>query len=147
MIFSRKCEYAIRALTHLAQFRQTCGAREISHAQGVPYPFMAKVLYALKRGGFVRSIKGAKGGFVLARPPREIRLLDIVAAVDGSQGLERCLYGFPNCSEESPCPLHEDWKELRGTIEAFLMTRTVAHLGERRAKHLEVLRLEGTSRD
>ncbi len=58
MLFSKKCEYAIRALNHLFRAHHVCKASEISRDQQVPYPYMAKVLQDLKRSGFVNSTRG-----------------------------------------------------------------------------------------
>ncbi len=60
MLFSKKCEYAIRALNHLFQAHHVCKASEISCDQQAPYPYMAKVLLELQRKGFVKSASGGK---------------------------------------------------------------------------------------
>ena len=62
MLFSKRGEYAIRALVHLARARPVCGAREISRSQDVPYHFIGKVLQELKAKGLVESLRGAGGG-------------------------------------------------------------------------------------
>lgn len=129
MIFSKKCEYAIRALTHLAKVGGVSDVREICRGQEVPYAFTAKVLRELSRKGFVMSVKGVGGGFRLARPARRIRLLDVFLAMDGDV-LGKCLYGFSRCSDDEPCPLHHDWKVLQSGIQDYLSKRTVAHLSE-----------------
>ena len=130
MIFSRKCEYAIRALTHLAGAGRVCDAREISRRQKAPYPFMAKVLQELSYKGFVKSVKGVGGGFALCKPPHHVRLMDVFLAIDGDQALSRCLYGFAKCSDSAPCPLHHDWKILLASIETYLSDHTLAQLAE-----------------
>ncbi len=132
MLFSKKGEYAIRALTHLVQSRHVCKASEISRDQQVPYPYMAKVLQELKRKGFVNSTRGGKGGYTLAKPAHKIRLIDVLTAVDGDHVLSSCLYGFSGCSDDEPCPLHQGWKVLRGDIETYLCTQTIAGLGKKK---------------
>ncbi len=128
MIFSKKCEYAIRALTHLAQKREVCDVGEISRSEKAPYHFMAKILQELKRKGFVRSEKGVGGGFLLKPPANKVRLIDVLTAIDGNDVFSRCLYGFTECSDNAPCPMHYDWKILRGGIEDYLHSHTLAHL-------------------
>ena len=108
MLFSKRSEYAIRALVHLARARPVCGAREISRGQDVPYHFVGKVLQQLKAKGLVRSVRGAGGGFALARPAEEIRLIEVLEAVEHDHFLDRCIYGFASCSDGAPCPLHEE---------------------------------------
>ena len=132
MLFSKKCEYSIRALTHLVQARQVCKASEISRDQQVPYPYMAKVLQELQRKGFVKSARGGKGGYALAKPAHKIRLIDVLTTVDGDHVLSSCLYGFSGCSENVPCPLHDSWKILRGDIETYLCTQTISGLGKQK---------------
>jgi len=84
MIFSRPCEYAIRALTHMAASpAEITSALEIAEAEGVPLPVLSKVLQELVRKGLLESRRGPGGGFQLSRRPELITLRDIVAAIDG----------------------------------------------------------------
>ena len=137
MLFSKKCEYSIRALKHLVQARHVCKASEISRDQIIPYSYMAKVLQELQRKGFVKSTRGGKGGYALAKPAHKIRLIDVLTTVDGDHVLSSCLYGFSGCSENVPCPLHDSWKILRGDIETYLCTQTIAGLGKQKLKGVE----------
>ncbi|MBI4455291.1 MAG: Rrf2 family transcriptional regulator [Acidobacteria bacterium] len=133
MIFSKKCQYAIRSLTHLADARQVCDVREISQRQKVPYHFMAKILQGLNREGFVKSVKGAGGGFLLARPAGRIRLIDVLAVIDGNDVFSRCLYGLQECSASMPCPMHQDWKVVRYDVERYLRSHTIADLVDKKS--------------
>ena len=130
MIFSRKFEYGLRALVHLAQAGRVCDVGEISQKQKAPYHFVAKVLQELKGRGFVKSVRGAGGGFTLARLPRQVVLLDVVKALEGDQFLSSCLYGLDECSDSVPCPLHQDWKAIRNQMETYLQTHSLAELAE-----------------
>lgn len=87
MIFSRTVDYAIRAMTFLAaqQAGKLTGAREISQAEGIPMPFLWKVLQRLARERLVRSFKGSRGGYELARLADQITLQAILDAVDGEK--------------------------------------------------------------
>ena len=118
----------MRALVHLARARPVCGAREISRNQHVPYHFIGKVLQELKAKGLVKSIRGAGGGFTLARPAEEIRLMEVLEAVEHDHFFERCLYGFTSCSDGNPCPLHEGWKPIKQTLEVYLNNHTIGDL-------------------
>ena len=128
MIFSKRGEYAIRALVHLARARPVCGAREISRGQDVPYHFIAKVLQELKAKGLVKSVRGAGGGFSLARPAEEVRLIEVLQAVEHDHFFDRCIYGFGNCSDNNPCSLHEGWKPIKETLEIYLNSHTIGDL-------------------
>ena len=108
MISCKKCEYAIRALVDLAQTQSRTGAREISQRQNVPYHFVAKILQELKVKGFLRSARGAGGGFALTRPADQIRqsrlLFTNLSAAD-SQVLVNALSFLLNRFLEGMCSL------------------------------------------
>jgi Rrf2 family protein len=130
VLYSSGCEYAIRALTHLAQRRpaELVQLREITEAEDIPAPFLGKILQDLVRTGLLRSVKGPRGGYGLARAPNAVTLLDVKAAVDGTGDLERCAVGLGRCSDEMPCPLHDTFKPLRQAIRRYLETTTLADM-------------------
>lgn len=130
MLYSNTCEYAIRALTHLAQETpgEFCQLSEIAEAQGIPQPFLGKILQDLVRIGFLRSARGPGGGYQLAYPPGEISLLEVRTAIDGGDDLDRCAVGLNPCSDDTPCPLHETFKPLREAIRRFLEETTLRDL-------------------
>ena len=83
---STRGDYACRALLSLALHADEGGptsVRDIAERTGLPQPYLEQILLALKGAGLVRSKRGVGGGYVLARPPAEIRLGEIVSAVDG----------------------------------------------------------------
>ena len=128
MIFSKKCEYAIRALVDLAQTSSRSGAREISRRQRIPYHFVAKILQELRVKGLLRSARGVGGGFALAKPAEQIQLIEVLEALDCDRWFRRCVYGFPDCEDSKPCPLHLDWKLIRSQVEMFLKRQTIGNL-------------------
>jgi Rrf2 family protein len=130
MLYSGSCEYAIRALTFLAQ-RPTGKLTllgDIAEAEAIPRAFLAKVLQDLVRKGLLRSARGPTGGYALADAPDRITLYDIRDAVDGTEDLFQCAVGLDPCSDETPCPLHETFKPLRAAIERYLRDTTIADL-------------------
>jgi Rrf2 family transcriptional regulator, iron-sulfur cluster assembly transcription factor len=124
MIFSRPCEYAIRALTSLAVAPgSTSRAEELAQSEDIPLPVLSKVLQDLVRKGLLESRRGPGGGFRLSRRLDLITLRDVVAAIDGLDPFYACVTGLPGCSDETPCPLHDMWKEMRtGLMESFEKT-------------------------
>ena len=130
MLYSLSCEYAIRALTYLAQ--RPAGKLtllgEIAEAEGIPRAFLAKVLQDLVREGLLRSARGPAGGYALADSPENTSLYEIRRAVDGVEDLERCAVGLDPCTDDTPCPLHEMYKPLKAAIERYLRQTTVADL-------------------
>ena len=143
MLYSKPCEYAIRALTRLANSPgdSAVGAREIARAEGIPLPVLGKILQELVRKGLLDSRRGPGGGFRLARRPELILLRDIVAAIDGLDHFMNCVLGLAQCSEEAPCPLHNSWKELRTRIFEDMDATTLAQMA-RAAASKRTLRIK-----
>ncbi len=127
MIYSNACAYAIRALTRLAMVRPDGYALldELCEGTDLPRHFVAKIFQDLVRRGLLLSAKGRGGGFALARPATEIKLIDIVAVIDGTDELEQCVVGMARCDDHQPCPQHEQWKALRCEIRSFLEDTTL----------------------
>lgn len=139
MVLSRSTEYAIRALTFLAQQPpgKLSGAREISEAEGIPMPFLWKILQLLARKKLIRSFKGIHGGYELALPPDQVALHDVLLATDGADFSGHCVLGLPECSEAQPCPLHETWKQVRSQLVGMFEHTTLgdlANVARRRAR-------------
>jgi Rrf2 family transcriptional regulator, iron-sulfur cluster assembly transcription factor len=149
MIYSKPCEYAIRALAHLARLRNAgaAQAREIAKAEGLPAPVLGKVLQELVRKGLLESRRGPGGGFRLARRPQLITLRDIVAAIDGLDQFLECAVGLERCSDESPCPLHDTWKGLRTQMMNYLEVTTLADMAAAVTRKKELLRRPKISRN
>ncbi len=127
---SRSSEYAIRAMTHLAQ--QNDGAyslvRDMAGILGIPAPFLGKCLQPLVARGLLQSQRGRNGGFRLAIPPSEISLYQIVDSQEHLGRSRQCFLGQPECRDEEPCPMHEFWKTTSGDFLTRLSTTTLADL-------------------
>ncbi len=130
MLYSKPCEYAIRAAAYLARQPQDklIPVGQIARAESIPLPFLSRILYQLAQEGLLSSRTGPGGGFQLTRSAKDISLRDIVAVVDGLDGLQQCAVGLARCSDEMPCPLHDMWKELRGRIAHYLEITSLADM-------------------
>lgn len=129
-MFSKTCEYAIRAMLFIAQKSEQgnkIGIKEISKGVDAPEHFLAKILQDLSRKGIVQSIKGPNGGFFLDDSSRKTTLADIVKAIDGDKLFTGCGLGLNMCSEKNPCPLHDEFKVIRKKIHNML---ELAMIGE-----------------
>lgn len=115
VIFSKKCEYGLQAILYLSSKKsgEAISAEEIANKLNIPKEFVSKILQSLTAKKITASKKGKGGGFFLAKAPSQIKLLDIVDAIDGLSFFSSCILGFPNCSKEKPCPLHNKWSILR----------------------------------
>ena len=132
MIYSKACEYAIRALAYLARIKhsQSARAQEIARAENIPLPVLGKILQELVRKGVLASRRGPGGGFRLARRADLITLRDVVAAMDGLDHFHNCAAGLEMCGDDAPCPLHDSWKVIRTQILKDLETTTVAQMAQ-----------------
>jgi Rrf2 family transcriptional regulator, nitric oxide-sensitive transcriptional repressor len=135
-MFSQTVEYALRAVTYLAQNCETaCTTEQIAKSTNVPQAYLAKVLQSLLRSGITQSQRGIKGGIRLARSSDELTLLDVVQAVDPIKRIEHC--PLPNNEEggEPPvrklhhlCPLHQRLDDALGAVEKIFRTTTLSDL-------------------
>ncbi|HOW68989.1 MAG TPA: Rrf2 family transcriptional regulator [Phycisphaerae bacterium] len=90
--FTRKTDYALISLAHIARSQGNyCSAREIATHYGMPIPLLMNILKVLSQHGITRSIRGPRGGYQLAKPPKDVTLHDIIVAVDGPVALTHCL--------------------------------------------------------
>ena len=122
-MFSRACEYAIKIMIYIAgneQDEKRAGVKEISEAIHSPEAFTAKILQQLVKSKLLASYKGPTGGFELMKD-QEIKLADIVKAIDGNKILEDCVLGFEECSGINPCPVHEKFAIIRNQLNETLL--------------------------
>lgn len=136
MLISQGCQYAMRAVLHMAQNEHApLLSKDIASRLDMPPHFLAKILRDLSKHGLLVSYKGRGGGFRLARPPAEITLAQIVLAVEGEGFVHGCILGLPRCSDESPCLLHHQWSEIRTEILDMLGNRSVQQFIDEAATH------------
>jgi Rrf2 family transcriptional regulator, nitric oxide-sensitive transcriptional repressor len=129
-VISQTAEYALRAAVFLASSRERAHpAWEISEATHIPASYLAKVLGALARAGLVESQRGPRGGFVLARDPRALTILEIVRAVETWKHIECCPLGRPD-HEGHFCPLHRRLSEAVSLVEHLFHEWTLGDLVE-----------------
>lgn len=127
-MFSQTAEYALRAVVFLAGRRDSSvTASEIARGTTVPEGYLAKVLQSLGRGGIVRAQRGKHGGFVLARAPEQLTLLDVIEAVDPIRRIRQCPLGLPGHGEHL-CALHRRLDDAMKTVEQTLQEATLADL-------------------
>ena len=127
-MFSKACEYAIRAVMFVAQKSKDgarIGIREIAKGIDSPEHFVAKILQDLSRKGVIQSQKGPSGGFYLDDRSLNAPLADIVRVVDGEEIFTGCALGLKQCSETKPCPLHQEFKKIRDDLSHLLQQTSV----------------------
>jgi Rrf2 family protein len=132
---STRGDYACRALLSLALHGPDAGptsVRDIADRTGLPQPYLEQILLALKGAGLVRSKRGVGGGYVLHRAPHDIRLSEIISAVDGPITLGD--FGQPHqdgaCDHEGQCVLLAIWDQAGAHMRSHLDGYTLAHIAE-----------------
>ncbi|WP_190295304.1 MULTISPECIES: RrF2 family transcriptional regulator [Mucilaginibacter] len=132
-IFSKTCEYAVRAVFFIAQ--QTAdgsrvGIKEIAVNIDSPEHFLAKILQDLSKRGIIQSVKGPNGGFYLDAQNLSRPLSDVIEAVDGGGIFRDCGLGLKECSSKNPCPLHHDFLDVRNRLQNMLESITIGQFNE-----------------
>lgn len=132
MEISRRTDYGVRVILDLANLQdgERASTQEIAERQSIPAPFLAKIVSQLSTSGLLETYRGAGGGVVLARPPSEINLLDVIEALDGPIRLNRCVIEPDNCPREDKCPVHAIWMEAQRDLTRVLTSVTFDSLAE-----------------
>ncbi len=128
-------DYGIVLLTHFARHpeRLTRNAPEIAAAARLPLPTVSKILKILAREGLLVPHRGAKGGFSLARSPRDITVADIISAFEGPIALTECnTHGADRCGIESLCPVSTNWQRINRAVLDALSGVTLAEMASPR---------------
>ncbi len=126
-MFSKTCEYGIRAAIFIASEsyqNNRVGLRDIAEKIDSPEAFTAKILQILFKNNIIHSIKGVGGGFEIPKENMsQIKLSQIVTALDGNRVFTGCGLGLKQCSEDHPCPVHDKFKSIRNEL-AFMLENT-----------------------
>ena len=125
-MISQTSEYALRAVACLARRPgESMTTQQIAVASRVPAGYLAKILQSLARAGIVTGQRGLGGGFLLARRPDQLTLLDVVHVADGSRRITACPLGIPGHGPDL-CPLHRRLDDAAALAEQTLSGVTVA---------------------
>src|SRR5699024_7229216 len=123
-MFSKACEYGIRAVLFIAMkstHNERTRLKQIAEEVGAPEAFTAKVLQNLVKCDIVESVTGPKGGFFVEKENIEnIKLIQIVKAIDGNKLMEECGLGLRKCDAAHPCPVHGQFKHIREQLIRML---------------------------
>ena len=129
MQVSRKIDYALRAVIHLANedgSERACSVAEIADREQVPRQFLEKIVQELIHGGLVRSRRGPHGGYVLARPAEQLTFRDVIEAVEGPISLNVCTSEHADCSLLGTCGMERVWREGQRRVMELFEKTTIA---------------------
>jgi Rrf2 family protein len=129
MWLNSTAQTALNAVLHIARQPGEDPIRvdEIASSTDAPRNYLSKTLHALGRAGVLRSWRGPKGGFQLARPATELSLAEVVAPFSPANG-RRCLIGKQRCSDLTPCAAHHSWAGVANNVERYFAETTIADL-------------------
>src|SRR6185503_4893630 len=127
---SKKADYALMAMKHLAQKRDVAqtSAREIAENYDIPIELMAKVLQRLVRTGLLVSTQGTRGGYTLSRPSASISVADVIEAIDGPFTVTACSTDKHDCEQYSKCSVRGPLWQIRERIVQALGTVSLADM-------------------
>ncbi len=130
-----KVDYGVRALVELAM-RYGDGPVQtaaIAYRQGIPEPYLERLMSTLNKSGFVHSRRGPQGGHSLARDPQDVNLYDIMQELDGNGSPLDCLTLPTDCMFADSCAQKEIWQTVEYSIQQVLQATTLAHLADRQS--------------
>lgn len=133
MKISTKGHYGLRSLIDVAlnQGDGPVTLNDIAKRQSISVKYLWQVINPLRTSGFLNVTRGAKGGYMLARPPQEINILDVLKALEGPISLLRCLTDEKVCSRIPTCVSRTVWMEANGAIEKAFSQITLKKLVDR----------------
>lgn len=137
MKISTKGRYAVRIMLDLAlnNTGESIRAKDIAVRQGISEKYLEQIISVLNRAGYVKSVRGAQGGYRIARDPKEYSVGMILRLTEGDMAPVACLEsGAPECERCGTCETLEVWRELYEAINNVIDNVTIADLVNRRQK-------------
>lgn len=126
---SKMTDYATVILSVIAKDQQRLhGALELAEATGIALPSVSKILKILTKAGILSSMRGAKGGYVLAREPGKITVATIISALEGPIALTECSVSHKGCEQASGCRIQGNWHLINQKIANALESVTLADM-------------------
>jgi len=134
MLYSKSAEYGIQAMVYLSETSsdRPVMISKIAESYNIPYQFLAKIVQVLVKHRLIIAKRGRNGGIMLGRKSKNIYLDQIVYAIDGPPPeKDQCAIGLDFCSDETPCPLHHQWKPIKQSIKHMLSSENLEELAHR----------------
>lgn len=132
-MLSNTCKTAVKAVIYLAskyESDEKSGIKEIAGYINASEHTVGKLLQTLVKQDVIKSLKGPAGGFYISKQQLKQPLINIVEAIDGKQLFKECGLGLSKCSSTHPCPIHDQYKEIRDLIEKLFKNNRVADLSD-----------------
>jgi len=132
MKISTRARYGLRVIVELARRHGTwpVTARELASGQALSQKYIERLIALMRGAGLVRAARGVYGGYVLARDPREVSVLEVFSLLEGPGAVVDCLDG-QSCPRQRRCPTRGVWEDVDRAIRRTLGARSIAELAER----------------
>lgn len=133
MKLSTRTRYGIRAIIELAQHegKRPLQLKLIAERQGISVKYLEQLMSLLRSSGFVRSIRGSKGGYMLARAPEQINLSEVFRCLEGPVTTAECTENTDYCERAADCVAREVWIQVEAAIQKVLNSISLAELVRR----------------
>jgi len=125
---TKKADYGLIALRHLAASRKSASAKDIAEAYRIPTALLSKILQNLARAGLLVSEQGTHGGYRLARDPHEITALEVIRTIDGPIILTHCFTEHAECDQSDLCPVREPLRKVHEGILRLLSSISISDM-------------------
>jgi len=126
---TKQTDYGIVLLTHLATHRETqYNAPDLATETQLPAPTVSKILKLLAREGLLASHRGVKGGYTLAREPRDISMAQIIAVLEGPIAMTECEDEHGDCVHEPTCHVRSNWHRINVAVRDALAGISLAEM-------------------
>ena len=134
MKISTKIRYGARALLELASHygEGPIELKEIANKENISLKYLEQVIIPLRTAGLIKSVRGSKGGYALAKPPSEICLNEMVEILEGPLSLVECLHDPKICQRVPTCVTREIWKKVSDAINGIFRSITLEDLVNRK---------------
>lgn len=132
MKLSTRSRYAVRAMIELAQneANRPLQLKVIAKRQAISVKYLEQLMAILRAAGLIRSVRGAKGGYILARPPSQVRLSDILHCLEGPVAIVECVENSERCARAADCAARQVWTRVQQAIEEVLQSITLQDVVE-----------------
>jgi Rrf2 family cysteine metabolism transcriptional repressor len=134
MKISTKIRYGARAMLELASHygEGPIELKEIANKENISLKYLEQVIIPLRTAGLIKSVRGSKGGYALARPPSEICLNEMVEILEGPLSLVECLHDPKVCQRVATCVTREIWQKVYDAINGIFRSITLEDLVHRK---------------
>ncbi|MDF1573700.1 MAG: Rrf2 family transcriptional regulator [Bacteroidales bacterium] len=133
-MLSKSTEYAIRSLVFIQVqnwMEKRPGVAEIAKEIEAPTAFTAKILHTLTTHGLLNSMKGRGGGFFFTDNQSELTIYEIILVMEGNGLFSKCGIGLKNCSDDNPCPAHDQYKYIRDQLLSLAQSETISSMAKK----------------